>query len=293
EEAKHLEVAGRLWAAMVEAGGKRDSRLITLGGGTVGDLGGFVAGCFLRGIEYAQLPTTLLAQVDAAVGGKTGIDWGGTKNSVGLFHHPAMVISDTSFLETLPKEELRSALAEVVKTAILLDPLLLETVENRLDLLIEGDAKALEPVVLATARAKARLVERDPREAGDRRLLNFGHTLGHALEAALGYQGLRHGEAVAYGMLFALRLALGRGLEPAVARRCRQLLRRFDLPPLPPMDPEAVLAAVAKDKKGREGGLTWVLPAALGEGVMVDDFETSRIAEEVRAFFDDPWSDGE
>lgn len=289
EAAKHLDVAGRLWTSMIEAGGKRDSRLIAFGGGTVGDLGGFVAGCFLRGIEYAQVPTTLLAQVDAAIGGKTAIDWGGTKNSVGLFHHPAMVISDATFLETLPRDELRSAMAEVVKTAVLLDPMLLEVVESKLEDLLMGDAKALEPVVLATARAKARVVERDTREAGDRKLLNFGHTLGHALEASLGYEHLRHGDAVAYGMLFALRLALQRGLEPAVVRRCHRILERFELPPLPEVDLEAVLAAVTRDKKNLEGGLTWVLPAALGEGSLVNDIPLDLVASEIKTFLEDPW----
>lgn len=293
EAAKHLDFAGQLWASMIGAGGKRDSRLIAFGGGTVGDLGGFVAGCFLRGIEYAQIPTTLLAQVDAAIGGKTAIDWGGTKNSVGLFHHPAMVISDVSFLETLPREELRSALAEVVKTAVLLDPLLLETVEGRLEELLDGDAKALEPVVVATARAKARVVERDPQEAGDRKLLNFGHTLGHALEAALDYRGLRHGDAVSYGMLFALRLALIRGLEPAVARRCRRLLRRFQVPPLPAVDQDSILAAMTRDKKNLEGGLTWVLPAALGEGALVDDLKPELVTSELASFLEDPWAGDE
>ncbi len=293
EEAKHLEVAGRLWTSMIEAGGKRDSRLIAFGGGTVGDLGGFVAGCFLRGIEYAQVPTTLLAQVDAAIGGKTAIDWGGTKNSVGLFHHPAMVISDVAFLETLPRDELRSALAEVVKTAVLLDPLLLESVESKLEDLLGGDSKALEPVVVATARAKARVVERDPLEGGDRKLLNFGHTLGHALESALSYRQLRHGDAVSYGMLFALRLAVNRGLEPAVARRCRQILRRFDLPSLPEVDRDRVLGAMARDKKNFEGGLTWILPVALGEGALVDDLNPGEVASELESFLADPWASDE
>lgn len=290
EEAKDLEHVGRLWAAMVQGGGKRDSRLIAFGGGTVGDVGGFTAGCFLRGIEYIQVPTTLLAQVDAAIGGKTGIDWGNTKNSVGLFHHPAMVISDAAFLETLPREELRSALAEVVKTAVLLDPRLLETVETRLDALLAGEPEALEPVVVATARAKVRVVERDPLEGGERKLLNFGHTLGHALEAALGYRNLRHGDAVAYGMLFALRLALHRGLEPAVAQRCRELLGRFGLPPLPEVDAGEVLEAMGRDKKAREGGQAWILPVALGEGQVVEDLPPGFVAAELISFLRDPWA---
>ena len=197
EPAKTVSSAERLWDAMLEAVGKRDSRVIAFGGGSVGDLAGFAAGCFLRGISFTQIPTTLLAQVDAAIGGKTGVDLPGGKNTVGLFHHPAFVVCDTAVLPTLPREELRSGLVEVVKMAALLDPDLLERVEERLDALLAGDPAELGPVVAAAAAAKIGVVERDPTEQGDRRLLNFGHTLGHAIESACGYTGLRHGEAVA------------------------------------------------------------------------------------------------
>jgi 3-dehydroquinate synthase len=288
EEAKSLEVAGRLWAEMLESGGKRDSRLVAFGGGSIGDLGGFLAGCFLRGIEYLQLPTTLLAQVDASLGGKTAVDHGATKNSIGLFHHPALVLSEIAFLSTLPKGELRAALAEVVKMALLLDPLLLEWVERDLDKLLAGDPAALEPVVVASAKAKMRVVERDPEEGDQRRLLNFGHTLGHALEVALGYGDLRHGEAVAYGMLFALRLAERRGLEKPVAERLRRLLARFDLPALPPVDPDELMEIMGRDKKAKRGGLVWVLPVAAGEGRMVPDIEPEEVRRELEDFLRDP-----
>jgi len=294
EAAKNLVTAGKLWQALLDAGGKRDSRLVTLGGGTVGDLGGFVAGCFLRGIEYVQMPTTLLAQVDAAVGGKTGIDMPGTKNSVGLFHHPAMVVSDAAFLATLPGEELKAALAEVVKVAIVLDPPLLERVERDLDALLEGDPVALGPVVTAAAGAKVAVVQRDPTEQGERRVLNLGHTLAHALEACLGYEGLRHGEAVAYGLLFCLRLAVARGLDPQVAERVRRLLARFDLPSLQTLPgaeklhPEALLAAMARDKKARQTGLVWVLPTALGAWRPVDDIPMEAVRRELVRFLAQP-----
>lgn len=269
EEAKGLDHAGRLWREMLAAGGKRDSRLMTFGGGTIGDLGGFVAGCFLRGIEYVQVPTTLLAQVDAAIGGKTGVDLPAGKNTVGLFHHPAQVISDTALLATLPRGELRSGLVEVVKMAALLDPPLLERVEADLDALLAADAGALAPVVDGATAAKCAVVERDPAEGGWRRILNFGHTLGHAIEGALSYRHLRHGEAVAYGMLFAVRLAEGRGLEADFGERLRRLLSRFELPPLPTLDPEQLWGFMSRDKKATEGGLTWVLPRSLGRGEMV------------------------
>lgn len=290
EAAKTVATAGGLWEQMLDAGGKRDSRLLALGGGSVGDLGGFVAGCFLRGIEFVQLPTTLLAQVDAAVGGKTGVDLPAGKNTVGLFHHPARVVCDTRFLATLPVEELRSGLIEVIKMASLLDTPLLARVEAELPLLLGGDAEALAPVVAAAVAAKVGVVERDPTEQGDRRLLNFGHTLGHAIESACGYSGLRHGEAVAYGLLFALRLAVSRGLDPAVAVRLRDLLARCELPALPPLTPEPLIELMARDKKAREGGVTWVLPAALGEGRMVDGISWDEVKEHLAPFLVSPWS---
>jgi 3-dehydroquinate synthase len=289
EPAKTVATAEVLWTDLLAAGGKRDSRLLAFGGGSVGDLAGFTAGCFLRGIEFVQLPTTLLAQVDAAVGGKTGVDLPGGKNTVGLFHHPHLVVSDTAVLPTLPRGELRSGLVEVVKMAALLDPPLLARVERNLERLLAGDPAALGPVVAAAAAAKIGVVERDPTEQGDRRLLNFGHTLGHALETAAGYSGLRHGEAVAYGILFTLRLATRRGLAADLAPRLRALLARFDLPPVPSAAPEDLLAHMARDKKAHEGGLVWVLPAALGEGRMIDGIGSAEVLQELDAFLGDPF----
>ena len=293
EGAKTVASAERLWNAMLDAGGKRDSRLLAFGGGSVGDLGGFVAGCFLRGIGCAQVPTTLLAQVDAAIGGKTAVDLPGGKNTVGLFNHPALVVCDTAVLPTLPREELRSGLVEVIKMAALLDPPLLARVETGLDRLLAGDAAALGPVVAAAAAAKIAVVERDPTEQGDRRLLNFGHTLGHAIESACAYAGLRHGEAVGYGLLFALRLAVRRGLAPEtpeIAERLRALLARLGLPPLPALDPAALVDLTAHDKKARESGLVWVLPAALGRGVMVEGVGRGELTAELADFLRDPFA---
>ncbi|HVT59729.1 MAG TPA: 3-dehydroquinate synthase family protein [Thermoanaerobaculia bacterium] len=288
EAAKTVATAERLWSQMLLAGGKRDSRLIAFGGGSVGDLAGFAAGCFLRGIEVTQLPTTLLAQVDAAIGGKTAVDLPGGKNAVGLFHHPAHVLCDTALLATLPREELRSGLVEVIKAAALLEPALLARVEGDLAVLLAGDPAALAPVVAAAAAAKVGVVERDPDERGERGLLNFGHTLGHAIESALGYAGLRHGEAVAYGMLFALRLARRRGLDAAVAGRLGGLLLRLGLPPLPALDAQELAVRMARDKKARERGLVWVLPAALGDGRMVEGIGWEEVMAELRAFLRDP-----
>lgn len=288
EAAKGLPTATELWRAMLRAGGKRDSRVLAFGGGSVGDLAGFVAGCFLRGVAFAQVPTTLVAQADAAIGGKTAVDVPEAKNSVGLFHHPDLVVADPELLSTLPPEELRSGLVEMIKVAALLDLKLLGRLERDLPRLRLGDAAALEPAIAAAAAAKVRVVEEDPEEAGVRRLLNFGHTLGHAIEAALAYEGLRHGEAVAYGILFSLRLALRRGLPRGDAERLAALLGRLDLPPLPPLAADDLLALVGRDKKAVESGLAWVLPAALGDGRVVADVPTSEIAAELLSFLPAP-----
>jgi len=296
ETAKTLGQSVRLWEEMQRLGGDRSSRLLTFGGGTVGDLGGFVAGCFLRGIEYVQVPTTLLAQVDASIGGKTAVDLEEGKNSVGLFHHPQQVLVDTAVLRTLHREELRSGLVEIVKTAALLDPRLLERVETTLLELLAGEAVALEPVVSEAIAAKAAVVEQDPTEIGWRRILNFGHTLGHAIESSLGYRVLRHGEAVAYGVLFAIRLAEklwpSRSGPADLGRRLRRLLTRFDLPSLPDLDPETLLTLMSHDKKATEEGLVWVLPRGLGRGEMVSDLETAEVLAELEVFLSDPWAIG-
>lgn len=294
EAAKTPAEAGALWRAMLDAGGRRDSRVIAFGGGSAGDLAGFAAGCFLRGVEVVQAPTTLLAQVDASIGGKTGVDLPAGKNAVGLFHHPAAVVADTAVLATLPRRELAAGLVEVVKMALVLDPELFARVEAGLDALLAADPEALAPVVAAAAAAKAAVVERDPAEtSGERRVLNLGHTLGHALEAALGYRGLRHGEAVAYGLLFALRIARVRGLDPAVAARVRALLARLDLPALPAgaagLGPDALLGFVRRDKKAGEGGVAWVLPAALGRFEITREIGEDEVRRELTAFLADPW----
>ncbi len=290
EAAKGVASAERLWNQMLEAGGKRDSRVLAFGGGSVGDLAGFSAGCFLRGLEFVQVPTTLLAQVDASIGGKTGVDLPGGKNTVGLFHHPALVVCDTVLLPTLPRGELRSGLVEVIKMAALLDPELLARVEESLDALLAGDPTVLGPVVAGAAAAKIGVVERDPDERGDRRLLNFGHTLGHAIESSCAYAGLRHGEAVAYGILFALRLAERRGLAADLSGRLRALLARLGLPPLPPLDPAELISHMARDKKAREDGLVWVLPAGLGVGKMTSGVPWEEVSAELGELLRDPFA---
>lgn len=291
EAAKSTATTERLWDEMLAAGGKRDSRVIAFGGGSVGDLAGFAAGCFLRGISFLQVPTTLLAQVDASIGGKTGINLPAAKNSVGLFHHPWATIADTRFLATLPRQELAAGLLEVVKAGVVLDAELFEDVESGLDDLLRGDAACLGPIVAHAAQAKIEVVEKDPNEHDLRRLLNFGHTLGHALEARLSYEALRHGEAVGYGMLFALRLAARRGLERGAIERIGDLIRRFELPPLPPsLAPGELLELMRRDKKARESGLVWVLPTRMGSGQTTSEVGEKEVLQHLDSFLAAPLS---
>lgn len=288
EPAKSLEVARSLWSAMLAAGGRRDSRLVALGGGSVGDVAGFVAATFLRGIGFANLPTTLLAQVDASIGGKTAIDLPAAKNSVGAFWHPDWVVADVDRLRTLPEAELRAGMVEVVKIAAATDPDLFERLENDMAAAVGGDWDRLEAIVRRAVEAKIRVVEADPAETDLRRVLNLGHTLAHAIEAALGYEGLRHGEAVAYGLAFALRLATGRGAEPDFTHRIGRLLARLEPPPLPPLSTRDLLEAMRRDKKARRGGMVWVLPMDLGRVEMVDDLDPAGVARQLEHFLAAP-----
>ncbi len=295
EAAKTLDAAAALWREMLRAGGKRDSRVLAFGGGSVGDLAGFVASCFLRGVAVAQLPTTLLAQVDAAIGGKTAIDLPEAKNSVGTFCHPDWVVGDIRWLTTLPREQLRSGLAETIKMAALFDRSLLERIERDLEALLGGEPAALAPIVEGVARHKVAVVERDPAESGERALLNFGHTLGHALEAAAGYRassdgGMLHGDAVSWGMLFALRLSRRRGLPAPDAARLCDLLRRLDPPPPPASGAEVLEVWMSRDKKAREGRLDWIVLEELGRGRVDSGFSPAETGRELRAFLADPWA---
>ena len=287
EAAKNIETATGLWREILRGGGKRDSVVIAFGGGSVGDLAGFVAATFMRGVGLVQIPTTLLAQVDAAIGGKTAINLPTTKNAVGAFHHPLAVLSDPRLLHTLPDRDFRAGLFEVIKTATMLDETLFGALEGQLDGVLDRDSEAVEEVVAATSAAKARVVEGDPQEAGRRQFLNFGHTLGHALEIEAGPEALRHGEAVGFGMLFALKIAESRGLSEDSVARCHSLIHRVGLPPLPSLDLERVVQRIWRDKKNRETGLTWVIPRCLGSGESVTDLSAEEVHDRVKTFLGD------
>ncbi len=232
EESKSLDQAAHLCRELVRVGLDRGSAILALGGGVIGDLAGFVAATLFRGIAFVNLPTTLLAQVDSSVGGKTGVNLPEGKNLVGTFYQPRLVLADVLTLKTLPAREFRSGLAEVVKHAMIADVEFFGELERDAERVLARDTETLQSIVAKNCAIKARVVERDEREAGVRAVLNFGHTVGHAVEAALGYGAVTHGEAVAYGMLVATALSVRRGLCPRPdAARLGSLLRRFALVP--------------------------------------------------------------
>jgi len=289
ESSKSLRVAGRVYNALVDARFDRGATLLALGGGVAGDLGGFVAATFLRGIAWVAAPTTLLAQVDASIGGKTGVNFR-AKNLVGAVHQPVLVLSDIDALRTLSRREFRSGMAEVIKTGVIGDPDLFDVVERRGGMSLRRDPDALCWVVRRCAAYKAGVIAGDEREAGPRMVLNYGHTIGHAIEAAAGYRGLTHGEAVAVGMTLEARLAVRLGLcDVALLDRQTEVLRTLGLPVRlsalcagNPPGPERVREAMAHDKKTSAGRLRFVLPRALGSTVIKDDVPPG-LAEEIIA----------
>jgi 3-dehydroquinate synthase len=274
ERFKTLAGIEPIFDALVAAGLHRDGCIVALGGGVVGDMAGFAAACYQRGVACAQLPTTLLAQVDSSVGGKTGVNHASGKNLIGAFHQPCAVIADTATLRTLPARELRAGLAEVIKYGLLGDLAFLGWLERELDALLALDLPALETAVHASCLAKARIVAADEREHGPRALLNLGHTFGHAIETATGYGTWLHGEAVACGMLVAAELSARIGwLDPADVERIRRLLTRARLPVAAPRIGSArARELIGMDKKVRDGRLRLVLLRRLGEAVVTDDY---------------------
>ncbi len=285
EETKNLDTVRELYAALLREGIDRGSAVVGLGGGVVTDLSGFAAATWLRGIAWLALPTTVLAQVDASVGGKTGVDLREGKNLVGAFHAPVGVIADTETLETLPARQVRNGFAEIVKAAFALDAGLLPALEAAPGRLLSLPGDEIPDLVERAVRAKARVVAGDEREAGPRRVLNFGHTAGHALEAATGYGPVLHGEAVAVGMVAAARISAARGLlAPEAVDRLRAVLRGLGLPvslgdlPARP-DRDRFRRALLRDKKRRGGRLALVLLEAPGRAVIAEDADPDELVE--------------
>lgn len=280
EQSKSVEVAAGLWQGMLELGADRKTVVVAVGGGVVGDLAGFIAATFARGLRFLQVPTSLLAQVDSSVGGKVGINLPGAKNMVGAFLQPLGVLIDTATLATLPEREYLSGMGEVVKYGVILDAELFDELEGCADRLLRRDPETLVRVIARCCRLKADVVERDEREeTGLRAVLNYGHTFGHALETLTGYGKLLHGEAVAMGMLCAARLAerLGR-IDRALVDRQQALLKALGLPTtLPKVDREKIVTTMTHDKKVEHGRLRFVLPTRLGHVELVEDVDPADV----------------
>ena len=276
EGSKSLQQASLLWDEMIAQHFPRDGVVVALGGGVVGDLAGFVAGIYHRGVPWVQLPTTLLAQVDAAVGGKTAVNHPMGKNLLGVFHQPCCVLSDVRMVLTLPDRALRAGLAEVAKHALLAGESFFSWLEEAAPALLRRDERALEEAVRRSVLLKAAVVAADEREAGQRALLNLGHTFGHALEVLGDFTMMLHGEAVAVGLVVACRVAVGLGLmDNAQLQRIEVLLARLGLqPPLPAgLTAPAWRAAMAGDKKVRRGELPLVLPRGIGNVVLRTEYD--------------------
>jgi 3-dehydroquinate synthase len=279
EAHKTLANSERVFDALAALGANRDAAIIALGGGVIGDLAGFAAACWMRGIDFVQMPTTLLAMVDSSVGGKTGVNVPAGKNLVGAFHQPRAVVADTAALATLPEREYRAGLAEVVKYGAIGDAAFFAWLEAQADALNARDDAALAAAIAASCRHKAGVVARDEHEQGERALLNFGHTFGHALEAEAGYGTLLHGEAVAIGMVLAARLSADLGRAPrADAERLAALLAALGLPvALPPADTTRLLERMRLDKKNLSGRLRLILWRGIGEADIVPDVDEAAI----------------
>ena len=281
ERAKQFSIAARLWASLASYRVGRDGGIVALGGGSVGDVAGFVAATYLRGIRLAQVPTTLLGMADASIGGKTAIDIAAGKNLVGAFHSPDAVFADLAVLATLPARQFSSGLAEVTKCAFLADRESVAQLDRSLENVRAGDLGAILAAVTIAAEVKGGIVSADPRESGLRELLNFGHTMGHAYEAASGYR-VTHGEAVAIGMVYATALAEKLDLTaPTVRQELEKLLTRAALPTRARL-PKAVWDFVLRDKKARAGQLRWILPRRIGRFSEVTDVGDSALRAAAR-----------
>jgi 3-dehydroquinate synthase len=281
ERFKNLQSVSRIYDALIRANADRGSVLIAIGGGVIGDTAGFAAATYLRGITLIHVPTTLLAQVDSSIGGKVGVNHTLGKNLIGAFHQPVLVAIDPLLLRTLPRREFRSGLYEVVKYGMIANRSLFDRVAGGTKAVFDRDPAVLGPAIIESARIKADVVSKDERESGLRRILNYGHTVGHALEAVTRYRRFKHGEAIAYGMLAAADLAASRG---ALAEHERQALGHLitllgPLPPISDLSIAEVLEAVRRDKKVVHGKLHFVIAIAIGATMTVDDVTE----EELRA----------
>lgn len=283
EQQKRLANLERLATELSTAGADRSSLLIAFGGGIIGDLGGFLAAIYMRGIPYIQAPTTLLAQVDSSVGGKTGVNLTIGKNLIGSFHQPVAVFADTDVLSTLPPRELRAGLFESIKAGIIRDPNLFRFLESNREKILACNSAALNRVIAASVAMKADVVGIDERESGLRMILNFGHTLGHAIEAVTGYKKLLHGEAIAWGMLAAIHISRSRNLlTENAALRMEQLIHAYGpLQPFRSRIPD-LIEAVGRDKKNKAGTRRFILTSGIGKTSVVEDVTDNELTSALK-----------
>jgi 3-dehydroquinate synthase len=284
ERNKQLPTVARIYDALVHAQADRGSAIVAVGGGVIGDMAGFAAASYLRGIGLVHVPTTLLAQVDSAIGGKVGVNHPLGKNLIGAFYQPGLVAVDPALLSTLPRREFRAGLYEIVKYGMTASRMLFDRVSHDTKAIFNRDPDVLVPIIAESCALKAKVVSEDEREAGPRRVLNFGHTAGHALEAMTKYRRFRHGEAIAYGMLVAAEVAVARG---ALSDAARQALRRLivELGPLPPiadLSTKEVLEAMRLDKKIVDGTLHYVLATDIGSWTIVSDVTEKELGKALR-----------
>ena len=284
ERYKNLNTVARVLDALVKVNADRSTVVIAVGGGVIGDLAGFAAATYLRGIPVVQVPTTLLAQVDSAIGGKTGVNHPLGKNLIGAFHAPSLVVADPAVLGTLPRREFRAGLYEVIKYGVIAEPALLDRMRETLPAIFARDSGAVAPLVSASCRIKAAVVSADERESGLRRILNFGHTVGHALEAVTKYKRFRHGEAIGYGMLAALAIGVARGVTPpSLGEEVDALITQLGpLPSVADISAREVLAAIRRDKKIVEGTLHFIAAADRGRTIELTDVTEKEIKSAVR-----------
>lgn len=284
EDQKTLNTAGKLYGEMADALIDRSTPVLALGGGVIGDLAGFVSATYMRGLPLIHIPTTLLAQVDSSIGGKTAVDHGHIKNSIGVFYQPQFVLSDIDTLQSLPRSEISNGLAEVIKSAVISDAAFFKFLEKNIDTLRSHDAAIIEETVARTASIKAQVVSRDEKDSGLRNILNFGHTIGHALESASHFK-IKHGQAVAMGMVAAARIALQMGkFSKQELLRLKKLIHRAGLPvDTPALDIALIIKTMEHDKKIIDGRTRFVLPKAIGSVFVSGDVSMQMVLQAIES----------
>ena len=287
EQYKTLDAVNDIITALLDKRYGRNSCLVALGGGVIGDITGFAAACYQRGIDYIQIPTTVLAQVDSSVGGKTGVNHAAGKNMIGAFHQPRAVIADIGVLDTLNSREVSAGLAEVVKYGLIRDEKFFDWLEENIEQLLNREPEALAYIIEQSCKNKAAVVAEDERESGIRAILNLGHTFGHAIETGLGYGEWLHGEAIALGMLMAADLSHRLGwITEEVIERIKQMLVKLNLPVALPddLDPGKMRELMSVDKKAKDGVLFLILLKGIGEAVVTDEFDEDLLMETLHHF---------